>query len=353
MIYWLWLNNISGLGPILSKVLLEKYRTPARIYKCTEEELLSLKGIGNKLAESILSKRCLDEEKSQLYDLRKKKIKLLTYTDHRYPTHAKAYNKAPILLYYQGTIKPHTNSIAIIGNESYTPYSETVTIKAALHLLKANFTLISGLSKGVESLAHHQFSSNNDYQIAFVPHGLDVYYPVSNRRLIKQIIKNGVVISEHPLGTKPIKAFFLKKNALVASWSNQLLLVEARKKANALSVIKTAKKLLKPIFVVPHELYKKHAEGSNEVLSDGGQLYLEAFQLTPDYVPEVSPMTKAPSDTNSDELKVIKALETSIKTIDELAFDLQLPLLKIIEIMTILELESQVIQLPGTKYKLV
>ena len=352
MIYWLWLNNISGLGPILSKILLERYRTPVRIYKCTEEELLSIKGIGNKLAGSILSNRCLDEAKSQLTELRENNIKLLTYTDHRYPTHAKTYHKAPILLYYQGTIKSHVNNIAIVGNESFTSYSETVTTRAILHLIKTNYTLISGLSKGVESLAHHQFTSNQGYQIAFVPHGLDVYYPVRNRRLIKQIIANGAVISEHPLGTKPIKAFFLKKNALVASWSNQLLLVEAHKKANALGIIRTAKELQKPIFVVPHELNKKHAEGSNIVLSEGAQLYLEAIQLTPDYVPDISPMIK-PSSTNSDESKVIKALEASTKTVNELAFELQLPLLKVIEIMTILELESHVIQLPGTKYKLV
>ena len=153
------------------------------------------------------------------------------------------------------------------------------------------------------------------------------------------------------MGTKPIKAFFIKKNALVASWSNKVLLIEANKTANALGIIKIAKKLLKPIFVAPHELYKAHAEGSNKVICNGGLLYINAFQLTPDYITKVSPQIIPPSTINSDEELVLQALKSKEKSVNELAFDLNLPLLKIVEIITILELESLVIQLPGTKYK--
>lgn len=364
MVYWLWLKNIQGLGPVLSKSLLEKYKTPMRIYKCSEGELLLIKGIGKKLAKCMLNHQSLDKEKLELIQLKKKGIKLLTYHDHRYPFQGKAYKRAPILLYYKGTLKAIKKSVAIIGNSQYTTYSEKVIKQVSKHLIRGKVCLVSGLNVGVESLAEDCFIADGGYQIAFVAHGLDKCYPAYHKNRIEKIIENGAVISEHALGIKPIKAFFLKKNALIASWATDILLIEAEETANALGIIKVAKTLNTSIFVLGQELYRKHCIGSNQVLLQGGRIFIDEEQLTPGIKKQMEDeaekelKNKLKNERKHDEVsltasKIIKVLTSSSKTLDELAFELELGLSELMEHMIILELDSKISKLPGAKYTVV
>ncbi len=357
MKYWLWLNNISGLGPVLSKLLLKTYKTPVRIYKCTEDELLLIDGIGPTLSKKILDSRSLEKATEELKHLTDLNIKLLTFNDKRYPVHAKLLHDSPSLLFYKGSLKRSNHYVFVTGNHSASDYGQIVANKACNHLIKANSTLIGGLTKGIESASHTVFCKQNAYQVAFVAHGLDQCYPAEHRKLMEQITRNGVVISQYGLGTKPIKGYFLKRNDLMVSWANDILLVEARQRSSFKRIISTCTDLNKKLHIVPHELFKEYAKGSLEILKETGKVFVTNDQLTPhftlDKLNEKSNAKDKIKTHNTKEDFIIESLKVSNKSIDELSFELKVNTLDIIEALTMLELDSIVEQLPGSKYKLI
>ena len=279
MEYWIWLTELKGIGPITQKKLLEYFKTPIRIYAATEEELLSVPGIGSSLAQSVCQAHSLDGAFSVMDELAKKKIKVLVYDDPLYPELAKAWSEAPIVLYYQGSLKKNSSGIGIVGSRRCSVYGKQVAVEAADYLAHQGIPVISGLAKGIDGYAHTACLKAGGYTIAFLGNGLDVFYPREHRELQAAISENGAVISKYLPGTKPRPEHFPQRNGLISSWSRKLLVVEAADKSGALSTAQFAKALNRVILVPPHEIYCTSGQGTNHLLKNGAALYLKPEQL--------------------------------------------------------------------------
>ena len=279
MEYWTWLTELKGIGPITQKKLLEYFKTPIRIYAATEEELLSVPGIGSSLAQSVCQAHSLDGAFSVMDELAKKKIKVLVYDDPLYPELAKAWSEAPIVLYYQGSLKKNSSGIGIVGSRRCSVYGKQVAVEAADYLAHQGIPVISGLAKGIDGYAHTACLKAGGYTIAFLGNGLDVFYPREHRELQAAISENGAVISKYLPGTKPRPEHFPQRNGLISSWSRKLLVVEAADKSGALSTAQFAKALNRVILVPPHEIYCTSGQGTNHLLKNGAALYLKPEQL--------------------------------------------------------------------------
>lgn len=279
MEYWIWLSLLKGIGPITQKKLLQHFKTPTCIYESSEEELLSIAGIGPILAQSIRGAHTLDGSFSILEELHKKENKILSYDDPLYPNIAKEMADAPIVLYYKGILREQSACVGIVGSRRCTGYGKQIAVEAAQYLAQHGIPVISGLAKGIDGYAHTACLKAGGYTIAFLGNGLDVNYPKEHAALQAGIEENGAVISEFLPATKARPEHFPRRNALICSWSQKLLVAEASMNSGALITAELSKALGREVLVPPHEIYSLNGKGTNGLIKKGATLYLEPSQL--------------------------------------------------------------------------
>ena len=187
----------------------------------------------------------------------------------------------PILLYYKGNIidKP---GIAIVGSRRCSSYGKRVAVEAAEFLAANDIGVISGMAKGIDSYAHTACINAKGYTIAFLGNGLDICYPKEHDKLMESIIENGAVISEYAPGVKAKPEHFPRRNFLISNWSERVLVVEASKNSGALITASIAKGQGKKVIAVPSDIYSITGEGTNQLIYNGAEIYLNPMQLLSD-----------------------------------------------------------------------
>ena len=272
--YWIWLSNIQGLGSIRKQILLQKYKTPEKIYTLKKEEILQIKGFNETLAENIICKENRENLEKQLECLQKQNIKILTIEDKEYPKNLKTIYDYPISIYVKGNEKIlNMPSIGIVGCRESSPYGEKVAQYFAYHLSKRNINIISGLAKGIDSQSHIGAIKAKGNTIGVVGNGLDIVYPKENQYLYdKMIEENGAIISEYPLGTKPEKMNFPARNRIISGMSQGILVVEAKKKSGTLITVDFALEQGRNVYVVPGNIDEINSVRTNDLNKQGAQM---------------------------------------------------------------------------------
>ncbi len=365
MKYWLWMDGIKGLGPKIGKKLLDKFETPKDVYNASKSELLLVDGVGVVLADDILLSRSLAMAKSTLERMAKDNIKLLTVTDSLYPKEVMMLPEAPLVLYYRGNLRKHSTGVAIVGARRCSNYGKEVTMEAASYLAKHDVPVISGMAKGIDGYAQTACLKAGGYTIAFLGHGLDICYPKEHQSLMDAIIENGAVISQHPPGTPVKQAYFPMRNYLISAWAYKILIVEATIKSGSLITAKIARMQNREVYAVPNGIYHRESQGTNRLIAEGANIYLEPKQLLKE---ELNiPITKAnsnnlsPKRTNkiknydegninkltSLEKQILELLKESNLTVDQLANGLPYNTTQIIETLSIMEIQGLIKTLPG------
>ncbi|HEY5556613.1 DNA-processing protein DprA [Acetobacterium sp.] len=371
MEYWIWLSQLKGIGPITQKRLLQHFKTPDCIYESSEEELLSIAGIGPILAQSIREARSLDGAFSILEELDNGGIKILIYDDPLYPGITKEMADAPIVLYYKGTLQENSAGVGIVGSRRCTGYGKQIAIEAAQYLAQHDIPVISGLAKGIDGYAHTACLKAGGYTIAFLGNGLDINYPKEHADLQAGIEENGAVISEFLPKIKARPEHFPRRNALISSWSQKLLVVEASAKSGALITAELSKSLGREVLVPPHEIYSLNGKGTNGLIRKGAIPYLEPAQLLfndysagsdsgfdfLDHLGIIKKNENSSIDTlNRNQTAVEKQIQTilmdSDKTIQEIGNLTGINQVKLMEHLSIMELEGLIESSAGGRFGL-
>ena len=268
------MSNIQGLGSIRKQILLQRYKTPEKIYTLKKEEILQIKGFNETLAENIICKENRENLEKQLECLQKQNIKILTIEDKEYPKNLKTIYDYPISIYVKGNEKIlNMPSIGIVGCRESSPYGEKVAQYFAYHLSKRNINIISGLAKGIDSQSHIGAIKAKGNTIGVVGNGLDIVYPKENQYLYdKMIEENGAIISEYPLGTKPEKMNFPARNRIISGMSQGILVVEAKKKSGTLITVDFALEQGRNVYVVPGNIDEINSVGTNDLIKQGAQM---------------------------------------------------------------------------------
>ena len=367
MEYWIWLTQLKGVGLVLQKRLIDYFASPIHIYNADQGQLLLVKGIGKSLAKSIISSRSLERSHLVLNEVDRGNIKLLNYDNPLYPEHAKGFDDSPIILYYKGTIKPHSEGVAIVGARRCSQYGKKIAVDAASFLAYKGIPVISGMAKGIDSYAHTACINSGGYTIAFLGNGLDICYPNEHIDLMEAMVEKGAVISQFPPGTPPKPEHFPMRNKLISSWSQKILVAEASEKSGSLITASIGYKQGKKVLVAPHEIYSTSGKGNNKLLMKGAELYLSPSQLLlfGDQIhrEEISEIkleekqiiqkTESKSSLNlSDvEKRIIDSLRDLDKTIDEIDDDLDIGQVKLLEQLSIMEIQGMIKSLPGGRFE--
>ncbi len=279
--YWIWISKIN-LNPERLRNCLE-YIAVYEIWN--SNELILNNYFTTKEVSRILDNNYKKNLENHLSFIEKYKIRILTIEDDDFPKKFKNIKNMPIILYALGNIDllKHKN-IAIVGSRECTDYGKITSTAFSYLLAKNDFVITSGLAKGIDSAAHNGCMLGGGKTIAVVGTGLDIIYPKENKELMNNIIKNnGLIISEFPLGTKPCKLNFPKRNRIISGLSDGVLVIEASKKSGALITADFALEHGKDVYAVPGNITSNTSIGTNELIKDGAKMVTNIQDILEDF----------------------------------------------------------------------
>lgn len=198
---------------------------------------------------------------------------LITYQQKSYPKLLHEINGAPPLLFAQGkTDLLHSACCAIVGSRAASQYGERHSRWFAHQLASFGFTIVSGLAKGIDAAAHRGALQAEGATIAVMGTGIDQIYPRSNQTLFEQIIREGLVLSEFPLGFPPRPEHFPQRNRIIAGLSLGTLVVEGSLRSGSLITARLAMEQGRDVFAMPGPIHSGKSRGCHKLLRDGAVL---------------------------------------------------------------------------------
>jgi DNA processing protein len=213
--------------------------------------------------------------------------------------------------------------------------------------------IVSGLARGIDTIAHKSALDAGGMTVAVMASGLDIIYPTENRNLASQICENGSLVSEYPLGTKPRAENFPRRNRIMSGISLGTLVVEAAVKSGALITARMALEQDREVFAVPGSVLSQLSNGPNQLIRDGAKAVLGVEDILEELQLNVSPKQIDFSqvlEASSDELMLMGYLSEGPVHIDELCRIASLPVSTVSSTLTMMELKGMVSQLGNMNY---
>ena len=204
------------------------------------------------------------------FKYRKEGIHFLMYEDALYPKRLKEIYLPPVVLFYKGRLELFNRlSIGIVGARNHTPYSKEALEYLLPDILERKVSIISGLARGVDSLAHQLTLDLKGETIAVIGNGINVTYPKENKALYDAIGRKGLILSEYPLDSPPLKFHFPYRNRIIAGLSHGLCVIEARLHSGSLITANVALSENRQLFALPGNITSEYSKGTNELITAG------------------------------------------------------------------------------------
>ena len=201
---------------------------------------------------------------------RKENIHFLMYEDVLYPQRLKEIYLPPVVLFYKGRLELFNRlSIGIVGARNHTEYSKEALEYLLPDILERKVSIISGLARGVDSLAHQLTLDLNGETIAVIGNGINICYPKENQALYDAIGSKGLILSEYPLDSPPLKFHFPYRNRIIAGLSHGLCVIEAKLHSGSLITANVALSENRQVFALPGNITSEYSKGTNELITAG------------------------------------------------------------------------------------
>ena len=287
--------------------------------------------------------------------MEKNNIKMTDYFSEDYPVQLKNIEYPPLVLFIKGEFKETELPIAVVGTRYPSGYGESVVKYLVTYLIKSGFSIISGMARGIDALAHRETIKNNGYTIAVLGSGIDVIYPEENKKIYKEITQKGCIISEFPLGTKPNRYNFPRRNRIIAGLAKGSVIVEADIKSGSLITARITEEQSKPVFAVPGEIFSKRSKGTNKLIYQGSiavndiDAILSYFYLELKKEAEKIKQNERQS-LSEDEKNVMDILEGEM-SIDELILKTYMDISALSDILFDLEIKGLIVHTPSDGYR--
>ena len=346
-ILYIWLSKIKGIGPVITRNLIEFFKRIDFVYEATYDELIKVEGIGDKLAKIIVENKDLSKSKEIYYKCKRSKIKIITMECSNYPKQLKNFKNAPIILYVKGELKEFDSAVCIVGSRRCTEYSKNITVELTENLSKRNIPIISGMAKGIDGYSHTVALHNDNYTIAVVGTGVDICYPIEHLTLMNEIIKKGAVISQFEPGTSNIKSNFIKRNELMAMLAEKIIVVEATKDSGAVYTAHCGMKYKKEVYSVPGNINSKSSEGTNTLINEGVKPYLSINTVIKEKNSEYKNEIDSEKVISPIEREVLNVITKNGVAIDKIKMMLSLKDYNLEEVFLDMEVKGQIKQVGG------
>jgi DNA processing protein len=323
-------------------------------------------------------------------------------SDVRYPALLRNITDPPPVLYVDGELEPvDVQAVAIVGSRHATFYGIRIARTLAEELSRLGFTIVSGMARGIDRVAHEGALAAGGRTLAVLGCGLDVAYPTEHTQLRAQVAEAGALLTEFPLGSPPLAAHFPRRNRILSGLSLGVVVVEAAEGSGSLITAKLAAEQGREVFAVPGPIDAPTSRGTHGLLKQGAKLtetvddildellpQLEQpiirTRLSQDFIaaeaagartrlshdfgishppipgskrvpgsgaaPERRPSSYEPADLSPEEEKVYAVVSCEPQSIDELSERAALASSRVVCALLSLELKDAVRQAPGQRY---
>ena len=351
--YWIGFTLVKGIGAVRFQRLLEHFGDAESAWSANPAELAEA-GLSSKLIERLVAVREKVDLSRVWEQIQSKDIQVLTWLDEAYPQRLKEIEQPPPVLYLRGELLPEdTWSVAIVGTRRVTPYGRQVTEEIASFLAANGITVISGLARGVDSLAHNAALKAGGRTLAVLGSGVDRIYPPENRALAEQILEHGAVLSDYAPGTPPESSNFPPRNRIISGLSMAVVVIEAGKTSGALITAEFAAEQGREIFAVPGNILAPQSKGTNKLIQQGALPLLSASDIMQALnLTRVGQHKAARKVLPADdvEAKLLTAMGEEPLHVDEIRNQTGLPVEKVSATLVMMELKGMVRQVGNMQY---
>jgi DNA processing protein len=351
--FWVGFNLIKGIGAVRMQGLVAYFGDLESAWAASPADLAAA-GLGSRLIERVLQARANVDLDKVWERIEKQGIKILTWNDETYPQRLKEIDQPPPVIYLRGEYLPDDLfAVAIVGTRRVTSYGRQITEELASFLAANGITVISGLARGVDAIAHHVSLKAGGRTIAVLGSGVDKIYPPEHRALAEQIMEHGALLSDYAPGTPPDASNFPPRNRIISGLSLAVVVVEAGETSGALITAEFAAEQGREVFAVPGSILAPQSKGTNKLIQKGALPLLsvndlmQALDLT--RVGEQKAARKIiPCDPT--EAQLLSVIGSEPLHVDEIRHQAGLPIEKVSATLALMELKGMVRQVGGMQY---
>lgn len=364
---WIALNMVRGVGPRTANQLLSQFGSPAGVFAASRLAL-GKEGLKPDTVEELKDSSILEKANAEIERLEKLNAQVITLEDDEYPDLLREIHDPPIALYVRGDLQKAMErpALAVVGSRRCSTYGVNVAESLSRDLASHGLTIVSGLARGIDAAAHRGALELGGQTIAVVGTGLETIYPKEHKKLEEQIIANGAVVSEFPLGTPPLPQNFPYRNRILSGLCFGVLIVEASEHSGSLITARLANEQGREVFAVPGNITSQTSFGPNYLIKDGAKL-VQIWRDVVDELPReakeqlfgierpatksnVQPMFEA-VDLSDSERKILDILSTDVPAhIDQLLISSEMSSSELMNALLGLEMKDRIRQLPGKSF---
>lgn len=354
---WFLLKSVPGIGNHLFKRLIDHFGSPERALQAAEQDLQVIEGMNRPLVRRMKTHRIQPSVRQDMALAAQKGVRIVTMNDPDYPALLLQIPDPPPFLYARGTLESQCKTVAVVGSRIATRYGLSMAARLSAELAACGVTVVSGMARGIDTAAHEGALQSGGRTVAVLGSGLEEVYPAENRKLFQSIVRNGAVLSEFPMLTKPEPHNFPIRNRIISGMSYGTVIVEASKKSGSLITARLAAEQNREVFAVPGSVQSFKSIGTHTLIKQGAKLVENAQDVLEeiagplfegrrpaDHYPSIK---KEPPALTTEEAIVCGALEPYPVHIDDLGRKLSMAPGKLASILLQLELNGFVEQSPG------
>ena len=352
--YWLGFNYVSGIGPAKIQALLGHFGTLENAWVAPDGRLRDV-GLDARALQNFNDVRENFDLDGYVRQVETSGVSVLTWESSDYPDMLREIPAAPPVLFVRGRLEPVDRwAVAVVGTRRLTAYGRQVTSDLVAGLVGNGITVVSGLARGIDAVAHRAALEHGGRTIAVLACGIDRVYPPEHRDLAREIVaERGALVTDYPFGSKPDSNHFTARDRLISSLALGAVVVEAGENSGALITSRFALEQNREVFAVPGNIHSPVSLGTNRLIQQGGKLVLRVEDILEELnlrmVAEQA-VAKVILPETAEEAALLSHLSSHPVHVDELGRQTGMPISMISSTLTVMELKGMVQAVGGMNY---
>lgn len=355
------ITSIPKVGSVTARNLISYCGGIEAVFEARKKELLTVPGVGEGIATSILKKDYFKIAERELQFLENQDIQPLFFLDKAYPTRLKSINNAPLLLYYKGNCNlNHPRIVSIVGTRKPSVLGTANCEQLVEDLEKYGVLVVSGLAYGIDVTAHKKCLEKGIETVGVLGHGLNKIYPAQHRQVAMTMTEQGGLLTEFTSSTIPDRENFPKRNRIVAGMSDAVVVVETAQKGGSMITALYANDYNKDVFAFPGRTNDSHLQGCNYLIKTHKAALIQSAKDI-GYIMRWEELDKQKevqlelfTDLSEEEKSIVDILkEKNEMGIDQLIYETRVSASQLASILLGLEFKGLLKTMPGKRYLLV
>jgi DNA processing protein len=358
---WLALGRVKGLGCVGFKKLTTRFADPTKVFSASSSELEQVEGLHREVIDGLLNFSDWVGVDNEIRRAREAGIDIVPFTSANYPIRLRMIADPPPFLYLKGTLQAvDDKAVAIVGSRSASEYGRRVARNLARGLADFGFTVVSGMARGIDGTAHDTVLQVGGRTIAVLGSGVERAYPPEHSGLYRRISENGALISEFPIGTRPLAFNFPARNRLISGLSLGVVVVEATEKSGSLITAAMAVEQGREVFAVPGEAGASRSRGAHQLIRQGAKLVETVDDIVEEIAPQLLQRSRSgtpaaartlPQTASESTRQIFALLQENTLQVDQVIEQSALPAQQVLQVLLDLELQGFIRQSPGKIYR--